>query len=558
MLKPHIMYKRNLVLDFFSQRNLFLSPRVLGLLMVIMFCGYGATVHAANSSLFTETQLNLPFNLTQPVISAEILPLPGKELIVIGVTNEGQGQVAIYAFDSQTSGPFLIDLITIDKTIFAIDVGVVQPVGLQTLYLLGRDTLYRYQFGSLKQMTQRSQGESMADDSRTNEPIFAGTTDYLLGSELVAIQSVETMYLAEQANALFTFDFVKDINNDHLDDVVLPHFEKVNLWLSGQTKLRHQTLPIGTLLDVDNQNIQYKAKKLHFADMDQDGLNDIVLVETEQLQVFKQQKDGLFMSDAFSISLAAGIEGIDWWDKVEDDGQSLDQSQLHHRKVAVIDDVNGDGLPDLVVVFTQSSGVLDRSNDYEFFYGQVEKQKLIYDVEPSTFIRSDSTLSDLKLVDLDQDGQLEIMLSAFDLGVSQIISALLSSSIDQEMLIFKMDEKQQFGTKPAVAQDVEMTFSLSSGRAGEPMVKVEDVNGDALPDLIFSDGEEQIKVMLASTDSKRIFNRRAEKFKVKLPKNAKSITHSDLNNDGKIDLIMHYTRADSVELLNKVVVLIAN
>ena len=65
-------------------------------------------------------------------------------------------------------------------------------------------------------------------------------------------------------------------------------------------------------------------------------------------------------------------------------------------------------------------------------------------------------------------------------------------------------------------------------------------------------------MLLASSDGKRLFNRRAEKYKVRVPKNAKAITHNDVNNDGKMDLILHYSRADPAELLNKIIVLIAN
>jgi hypothetical protein len=210
------------------------------------------------------------------------------------------------------------------------------------------------------------------------------------------------------------------------------------------------------------------------------------------------------------------------------------------------------------VRFTQSSGVLDRTNDYEIYYAQLGQQGLLFEQSPATRIRSDTTLSDLKLVDLDNDGRQEIMVSSFELGVSQIISALLSSSIEQDVFIYKMDENQRYPSKPTVSQEVEITFSLSSGRSGQPMVKLQDINGDGFKDIIFSEEDEQIKVITALPDGKKLFNRRAEKYEVKVPKNATLITHSDVNQDNKMDLILHYSRADSAELLNKVIVLIAN
>lgn len=514
--------------------------------------------YAASSDIFAEYQLQLPFNVTQPIISADILPLAGKELLVVGVTDEGERQLAIFAFDSLQNMFFLIDLLTVDNSAFALDVGDVQKNGLQNVYVLSRNVIARYEYTWINANQVKPTYNGLETEKSAPIAQLTSAQASVQDSVLRDLLDVKTMYLAEQSNALLMSDFARDLNADQQDDFIIPHFEQVNFWLSQEESLSHQSLDVRSLVSVDRQSVEFKARKLAFNDMNQDGQNDIVLVENEQLLVFKLQANGLYAQEPYVIKLGKGIEGLEWWDKFDVDGQQLDQSQLHHRNVEMIADINGDGLPDLVVRFTQSSGVLDRKNDYEFFYARLDKGQLVYDTEPSTFIRSQSTLSDLKQVDLENDGQSEIMFSAFDLGVSQIISALLSSSIDQEMLIFKMDDKQQFSAKPFVNQDVEMTFSLSSGRSGEPMVKLQDVNGDGWPDLLFSDEDQQIKLMFATPDDKRAFSRRAEKFKVNVPKNAKSIVHDDVNNDGKIDLILHYSKADPSELLNKVVVLIAN
>jgi len=510
----------------------------------------------AKANLFSEYQIVLPFNLTQPVIAANILSNPGNELLMLGVDETGQRQLAIYALDNNNKFQ-LLDQMLLDKTLFAFDVGDVQADGLQNLYFLSKEQLLQYQFIGSGQTANKISGPVMAAPQTNNIPRIKNSQ-----SSLLPISKITSMFLSAQADAIVAMDFARDINNDQFDDFVIPHFEQLNLYLStqqaGAKTLTAQTLDITSLLKVDGSEMIFQARELFFVDMDLNTSTDIVLVENAQLRVFQQSTNGQFNSTPILLPLAADIEGINWWNKIEADGQQLDQSQLKHRKVEAITDINGDKLPDLIVRFTQSSGVLDRTNDYEFFYGSAKQGSLSYGLNADTRIQSESTLSDLKWLDFDGDGKQEIMLSAFDLGVSQIISALLSSSIEQEVLIFKMDENNKFSAKPTASQDVEITFSLSSGRSGEPMVKAQDVNGDKLKDLIFSEGEEQIRVLFASTDGKKIFNKRAEKYKVRVPKNAKSITHNDVNDDGKMDLILHYSRADSAELLNKIIVLIAN
>ncbi|WP_082769024.1 FG-GAP-like repeat-containing protein [Paraglaciecola hydrolytica] len=529
---------------------------ILGLLNLSL-ASVHLCAHAANSSLFNEHQITLPFNLTQPVYAANLLTNPGNEMLLLGVNESGQRQFAIYALNANNQ-LVLMDHLRLDNSLFAFDVGTPDKNGQQQLYFLSKDQLFQYQFVGPAAEPIKPSGPMMA---APQAEVIASIEHS--NSRLVAISKIKSMYLSEKADAIITLDFAKDINNDLRDDFVLPHFEQLNLYLSGEdatqlTGLKEQHLNIRSLLRVDGADVRFKPSDLLFVDMDLDTRNDIVLVESGQLRVYQQTLSGDFNPEPLLIKVAAEIEGINWWDKIDVDGQQVDQSQLKHRSVETITDVNGDALPDLIVRFTQSSGVLDRTNDYEFYYASVVDGHLSYALKADTRIQSDSTLSDFKWFDLDGDGKQEIMLSSFDLSLSQIISALLSSSIEQEVLIFKMDENNLFPAKPTASQDVEITFSLSSGRSGEPMVKAQDIDGDKFKDLIFSEGEEEIKVLFASRDGKRLFNKRAEKHKVQVPKNAKSITHNDLNNDGKMDLILHYSRADAADLLNKVIVLIAN
>jgi hypothetical protein len=486
--------------------------------------------YAKYTDIFTEHQIDLSFNVNQPILIADLLPQAGSELVVVGVDDEQQRMLAIYFFDTQTNTFIQQDKIKIADNVFAYDVGEPQQDGLQRLYLLDKAEVHRYVPAHLSHKSAWIQGES-----------------------------VSSMYLGDKADSFTEMDFIQDINNDGLDDIMLPHFEQLNLWLSDCCGARHsQSLPIAARIEMDQSSVSYDDQALYFQDMDLDGKTDLVIVEQGQLSVFAQNENMQFALTPTKIIIDKTIYAVDWWDMKGANGQEMDQSDIQHRVVREIDDFNGDGIPDIAVQFTKSSGVLDKTIDFEFFYGALNEGTLGYSKQASTSVTSEETLSDLTFLDRDMDGKKEVSVSSFDIGISQIVGALLSGSIDQDVLIFSMDENHQFGEKPLVSQEVEITFSLSSGTRGQPLVRMIDVNGDAVKDIVYSDGEDVIRALLATPGQKKPYEKRSLRQKIPMPKNPYSAATEDLNADGKTDVVLHHGRADSPELLKRVLVLMAN
>lgn len=487
-------------------------------------------VYANYTDIFTSRQIDLSFNVNQPVLIADLLPNPGAELVIVGVDDKQQRVLSVYFFDTQSSTFIQQDKINISDNVFAYDVGETQQNGLQSLYLLDKAMVRRYVPAHL------------------SHP-----------SAWVEAESVSSMYLGEKADALRQMDFIQDINEDGLDDIILPHFEQLNLWLSDCCGARHpQNLPIAARIEMNQSSVSYDDQEIYLQDMNSDGKTDLVTVQQGQLNVFTQNENMQFSITPAEIKIDQSIYALNWWDMKGADGQEMDQSDIQHRVVREIDDFNGDGLPDIAVQFTKSSGVLDKTIDFEFFYGLLDEGKLSYSEQASTSITSKETLSNLKFLDRDMDGKQEVSVSSFDIGISQIVGALLSGSIDQDVLIFSMDENNQFGSEPLVSQEVEITFSLSSGTRGQPLVTMIDINGDTTKDIVYSDGDDLIRVLLATPDQNKPYAKRSLRQKISMPKNPYNTATQDLNGDGKTDLVLHHGPADSPELLKRVLVLMAN
>jgi hypothetical protein len=487
-------------------------------------------VAAKYSEIFKSHPIDLSFNINQPALIVNLLPQNGSEIVLVGVDDQQQRFLAIYFFDKQNNTFIQHDKIKIADNVFAYDVGEPQLDGLQRLYLLDKTTVQRYVPAHLSQP-----------------------------AAWVKAESISSMYLSTKAESFRPMNFVQDVNDDGLDDVILPHFEHLNLWLSDCCGARHPLeLPIAARIEMNQSSVSYDDQNLYFQDMNLDGKTDLVIVGQGEISVFSQNADMQFSTTPMNIKVDKSIYAIDWWDMKGPNGQEMDQSNIQHRVVKNIDDFNGDNIPDIAVQFTKSSGVLDKSIDFEFFYGVLTEGVLSYPELANTSVISDETLSDLKFLDRDMDGKQEVSVSSFDIGVSQIVGALLSGSIDQDVLIFAMDNNDKFAEKPLVSQEVEITFSLSSGTRGQPLVTLIDINGDATKDIVYSDGDDVIRALLATPGQKKPYARRSLRQKILLPKNPFDAASDDINGDGKADLVLHHGSADSSELLQRVLVLMAN
>ncbi|QIR15388.1 FG-GAP repeat domain-containing protein [Shewanella aestuarii] len=274
------------------------------------------------------------------------------------------------------------------------------------------------------------------------------------------------------------------------------------------------------------------------------------------LEVFYQLPSGLFAANAEYLSVSQPISGVNWWNKRDAYGRPLDQSDLLYRKVEKIADIDGDKITDLVVRYTKSSGVFDRSNDYEIYLGSNDEGKLDFGREPSSIIRAEGTLTDLQFIDLDNDNRLEVLVSGFDIGVSQVIGALLSGSIDQDVYLFKMDQQSRFKDKANLTKQVQLNFSLTSGQSGKPVVTLGDLNGDGYDELILSNDDNELKVFFGQFGNIP-FSKSNQTLTMTLPKEGSMVSLGDINLDGKDDILLQYGRQDDKALQRQIKVLLS-
>lgn len=479
------------------------------------------TVFAKKSTKlnFSESNIDVPFKLTHPIMLIDLLPTPGKEIVTFSIDDEENHWLITYLYNNQSKTYLEADRQNIPKNLYAFDVTKYYKNKMQKLYFLSSNNLYRYDISA----------KSTKDKFKT----IATINSFALGND--------EQYLSKG-------DFVQDLNNDQLDDILIADFNKTHILTAQQDgSMLSQSLPIKPQIQLSNDSANYSKTKIYFSDVNFDQRIDIITVGDGEFEYYLQNDNNSFSKQPLIQPINKLISGLDWWNKRGADGENLDQSKLIYKKVAQIKDINNDAITDMVVIYTKSSGVLDRTNDYEVYLGQNKQGKLVFSDQPNSVIKADGTLTGLEFVDIDNDKKSEVMLAGFDIGLSQIISALLSGSIDQDVHLFKMDKDDNFNPDLKISKEVQLNFSISSGTSGSPVVKLADINGDGLQDLVLSDGDDKLKAYFGVTGND-LFSKKPYTYKVSLPKQGDMVICDDLNGDGKEDLLIKYGRDDDIKM----------
>jgi hypothetical protein len=481
---------------------------------------------AADTLAFNRFTIQAPFKLTHPLLPADILPAPGKEVIAFGVDDKGQKWLAVYGFAPQSQKYEVLRQLALAPGIYGFDIGDGKETNDQGLYLL-----------SSEQVLRLSPGEE----------------------GLTVIANVRSLSLSPRAEFISRIDFVRDLNGDKQDDLLIGDFNEVHLLLSqADGKYRLQDLPIKAQVQQLRSGASYSLAKTYVADMDLDGRVDLVNIGEGEFEVYRQQEDGGFGTSAWYIPSRLAFSAREWWDQRDAYGETPDQSNLMYRKVQDLRDINQDGLADLVVRYTRSSGVFDKANDYEIYLGEAKDGKLAFQSEPSSLVKTGGTLIDFKFTDVDQDEKAEVLVTGLDIGLTQIIGALISGSIDQDVHLFEQDAQSKFGKHARISKRVEMKFSLTSGQSGSPVVALADFNGDGIKDLLLSDGDKQLNIFFAHKSAgpgDELFASRAEKLSLTLPQDGEMLITEDLDGDGKEDILINYGRQDDAELQSSFTIL---
>lgn len=470
---------------------------------------------------FSVSTLETGVSVYQQVLPAALRGTGRSELVVVTLTDDAVRRLRVYelgADDRYNSKPLADVLVPEDVVI--VDVG---------------------RLGSRDVIVYLTHDRAMEYDP------FTDTV-----RSLVSFRTIYNVPMKEELSALDQF---RDLNDDGLDDFIIPDFSgyAVMLQQPGGTFSKPVAMRAPPVMEVfSDNNVWYQPRIVFHTDLNHDQRSDLAFWVDDAFAVYFQLADGSFSGEASRLESNVpfefdGISGVSFRMGEED------QSDLTVRALQEMRDIDGDDVADLVTLTVESKGVFKKQTTYSVHRGTVSEAGAVrFSSEPDSEISSNGIQFEMEQKDLNRDGQLDVIVSSVQLGVTKIIGALITGNIDIDLNFFQMADGV-YPAEPNASREITASFDLSSGDVFFPFVLIADVNGDEYADLLVQDGTENLKIYEGEPGA-GLFGRRSIDVKVELPNEPELVQLADLNNDGRQDVVMRIQKKNKP---NRITVLIA-
>ncbi len=353
-------------------------------------------------------------------------------------------------------------------------------------------------------------------------------------------------------------DVTHDLNGDHLDDLAVPDGSRFHVFVQLSNGSFAAPLLIGPstgrgpVLPADGYRYRPwdEFGRVHEFDHDLDGRPDLAYWNGDAFVVHLQDERGLiaamprtfttdvrFDSDEIvSLSAPVGIR--------HRRHDHMPEGESSGRVLYALADVDGDGVGDLVVFALDGSSLWRMRSSCEIHFGSRGADGAVeFSPEVGAVVRSQGILAGLDHRDLDGDGQVDFMLTAFEPSVFSAIRVLVRSvltgagSFD---VAFHRMQDGAFGARPAAVREIR---PRSANRTGEstawPAVLVGDLNGDGRSDLVIQRNLKALHVH-PGVAGPGLFADQAQRVRVEdLPRAGEYLWLADLDRNGKDDVVIH-------------------
>lgn len=458
---------------------------------------------------FEETVIEAGFRVQQPLLFASLTE-DQRHVVLAGRDDDHRQRLAVYALDYPAE-PFLS--LNPGLHLIAYDVGRIGDS--ESLFFVEPGRVMRYDIATGK---------------------------------IVEFTKIRSIYGQERVGRIIPIDFVRDVNGDELDDLVLPD--------TAGYRLRLQR-PDGSLGDevvlqesssmrVSDGMVSFESRPLVTGSMTGDGLDDLAVWRGDTLRIYAQLDDYRFDGepDVYPLKLDLQTEAEIRAIEAGRGAGAMNQEGLRETRIWRIEDLNGDGLPDIMTESLLNKGVFDKENDFRLHLGRMDGDQITYDAGEDTLLAGYGLQYGLVTSDIDGDGRKDLLIRRVRLSFGRVIRALLSGNVSLQLYFYRMNEDGTYSEEANYVTKTNVKFSVSSGQVDIPAIKVADFDADGLQDLMMQRDSDELS-FYPGIRSSQLFDDDATELELELPRNGDLVSIEDINLDGRADLVVRYNEADA-------------
>lgn len=357
--------------------------------------------------------------------------------------------------------------------------------------------------------------------------------------------NTESLYRTVDGKRLMKLDFVYDFNKDGLSDFIVPDFKAHHVYMQQQNGSFSQfSLAVDAKSRLFDENPDYTSRKARFLDWNADGRTDIAFAIDDSLLLYLQTETG-FSTQAQSIELGLGLTPDALAELRGGDGRSF--KGLSINRLYDVKDLNNDEIADLIVRQEQFADAVEQSYSYRIHYGKTGQGKLLFKTEPDALINTKGIQSEPVFTDLNNDKKLDFFTPAAEFGIGTLVRALLAGTANMELQFFPQLPSGQFPDKPVYRQDATAQVSIGNAQVNLPVLKA--LASEQAPAVLLIGDEDHLKVYQSAKE--KLFSSKSIRLKQAIPLNGMLASTEDLDQNGKMDLILPFTHLDPEAVRNQ-------
>lgn len=396
-----------------------------------------------------------------------------------------------------------------------------------------------------------------------------------VSNEELLLVVVPTLFQSEGDGSVPVVDIARDLNNDGRDDLVVPSLE--GFWISTQE-------PDGTFTDpvllgppepfrnetsvesgrtygdlgITTQTAPWYLSRLHKMDYNLDDRIDLVFWNEDHFEVHIQRELGRFeeVSTPVAIDVAFDADGTysmlfghgetGVWKLLFGSGEKITRKILHSLR-----DLNGDGIADMVLQTLEGRTLLRLRSVYEVHLGIPTPHGLRFGPDADLALRPGGRAGGLQASgyssqwfgDIDGDGQIDVVFLDVAVGFGGMFRAMVGNSVPVNLELHRLMDGA-YPEQPSLTRKIRRFDPLDgTGNVYFPMVLIGDVTGDGRADLFAGKSPEEVRIYLGEPGP-TVWTQEALRIDIAQPSDESRSWLTDLNQDGKQDLVMHLTPKD--------------